>query len=72
MDIVAMRKVVLQIETVLPRCKKWKFIPTSFDFTNGGNPLNPGYVEPSNINGLAKSKPNLNFYAIRIGVLNGQ
>lgn len=68
----AMRKVILQIEMDLPCGKKWKFIPTSFDFTNGTNPLNSGYVELININDLAESEPNLNFYAIRMGDLNGQ
>ena len=72
LDIVAMRKVILQIDTDLPCGKKWKFIPTSFDFGNGGNPLNSGYVELININDLAESELDLNFYAIRMGDLNGQ
>ena len=72
LDIVAMRKVILQIDTDLPCGKKWKFIPTSFDFANGGNPLNSGYVELININDLAESELDLNFYAIRMGDLNGQ
>lgn len=72
LDIVAMRKVILQIDTDLPCGKKWKFIPTSFDFGNGGNPLNSGYVELININDLAESELDLNFYAIWMGDLNGQ
>ena len=70
LDIVAIRKMILQIDDVFPNGKSWKFIDADFDFPLGMNPLLSGYSEILNVNNLEDALSNLNFLAIKLGDVN--
>lgn len=70
LDIVAIRKMILQIDTVFPNGKFWKFIDADFDFPLDTNPLLSGYPEILNINNLEDGLSGLDFLAIKLGDVN--
>ena len=70
LDLVAIRKVILQIEQQFPNGKQWKFVDRSYVFQSGLNPLLEGYPEVININNLDEDQTNLDFVAIRMGDVN--
>jgi hypothetical protein len=70
LDIVAIRKVILQIEDEFPNGKRWKFVDRSYEFTSSINPLLDGYPELININNLEIDIIDLDFVAIRMGDVN--
>ena len=70
LDLVAIRKVILQIEQQFPNGKQWKFVDRSYVFQSGLNPLLEGYPEVINLNNLDEDQTNLDFVAIRMGDVN--
>lgn len=70
LDIVAIRKVILQIESEFPNGKRWKFIDGAFAFSTSMNPLLEGYPELINLNNMSSDSIDLNFVAIRMGDVN--
>ena len=70
LDIVAIRKVILQIESEFPNGKRWKFIDGSFTFSSSMNPLLAGYPELINLNNISSDSIDLDFVAIRMGDVN--
>ncbi len=70
LDIVAIRKVILQIESEFPNGKRWKFIDRSFAFSGSMNPLLAGYPELINLNNINSDYIDLDFVAIRMGDVN--
>jgi hypothetical protein len=70
LDLVAIRKVILQIEQQFPNGKQWKFVDRSYVFQGGLNPLLEGYPEIINLNNLDEDQANLDFVAIRMGDVN--
>jgi len=66
-DITELRKLILGIYQELPNNNSWNFIPTTYDFPNPDNPFLP--IPPDTI--LVTSTTNYDFYAIKIGDVNG-
>lgn len=70
LDLVAIRKVILQIEPTFPNNKRWKFIDRSHIFSGSTNPLSNGYPELINLNNLTDELIDLDFVAVRMGDVN--
>jgi hypothetical protein len=73
LDMVGIRKVVLQIEPYFPNNTSWRFVDKDYVFPN---PLNPwadpnGFPEVINYNNLQVSDLEADFVAVKIGDVNG-
>lgn len=69
-DLVALRKVILGVTTEFPNGQQsWRFVSASHVFTSVANPF--PFSEQYSYNALNINKVNQNFYAIKIGDVNG-
>lgn len=71
LDIVAIRKVVLKVESSFPNNTSWRFVDANHIFPEDTNPLNGFVPEAVNINNLAWSHLNTDFVAVKVGDVNG-
>lgn len=71
LDIIALRKLVLQTATDLPNQNpSWRFVKSNYNFPNPTNPWAEVFPEIHNVNNLT-SDTRTNFTAIKIGDVNG-
>jgi hypothetical protein len=70
-DMVEIRKLILFINTEFPNNTSWRFIDKSFTFANPANPFASYFPEVININNISADELNNNFYAVKIGDVNG-
>ncbi|MEY2950266.1 MAG: hypothetical protein RLZZ248_1467 [Bacteroidota bacterium] len=70
LDLIQMRKVILSISDQFSSNKTWRFIPTSYNFSNPRNPWADNFPEVLNINNLDKSVNTADFVAIKVGDVN--
>ncbi|MCB0707164.1 MAG: T9SS type A sorting domain-containing protein, partial [Saprospiraceae bacterium] len=70
LDIVDIRKVILQIVTEFPSNTSWRFVDADYVFPNPMNPFNPGFPEVINFNNLSTSQLATDFVAVKIGDVN--
>jgi hypothetical protein len=70
-DMVAMRKVILQLEPTFPNNTSWRFVDKSFVFANPQNPFVSGFPEVISINNLDVDELFADFVAIKVGDVNG-
>ena len=69
LDVVAIRKVILQMETGFPNNTSWRFVDGNHVFAD---PMSPwGFPEVVNINNLADAELDVNFTGVKIGDVNG-
>ncbi|MFK7937611.1 MAG: T9SS type A sorting domain-containing protein [Saprospiraceae bacterium] len=71
LDMVQLRKVLLQYETEFPNNTAWRFVLNDFQFTNERNPFIDNFPEVLNINDLTEETDLADFVAIKVGDLNG-
>ena len=67
-DLIELRKLILNIYSELPANKSWRFIPAGYDFENPQDP----YLFPDKIliSNFESSIENLDFIAVKIGDVN--
>ena len=68
LDIVDIRKVILQMESGFPNNTSWRFVDASHTFNNPTSPW--GFPEVVNINNLAEENLAVNFTGVKIGDVN--
>lgn len=69
-DLVAIRKLILQVTSSFPNQKSWKFIDKSHQFQNVSNPFLAPIPEVLGFNNLTQSTIDANFVAIKLGDVN--
>ena len=69
LDVVDIRKVILQMETGFPNNTSWRFADVNHVFTDALNPW--GFPEVVNINNLDTEMLTVDFTGIKIGDVNG-
>lgn len=69
-DVVAARKVILQMSTTFPNDNpSWRFVAADYEFINPSNPLNEDFPEVVNFNNLTEPMM-ADFIGIKIGDVN--
>jgi hypothetical protein len=71
LDMVVIRKVILQIEPGFANNTSWRFVNKDFVFANPANPFAAQFPEVVNYNNLTLSDLNADFVAIKVGDVNG-
>jgi hypothetical protein len=69
LDLIQLRKLILNVDAQLPNTSSWRFIPSSFRFPNPSNPWATSFPEVLNINNITGSI-NGDFVAIKVGDVN--
>ncbi|MCB9081090.1 MAG: T9SS type A sorting domain-containing protein [Lewinellaceae bacterium] len=70
LDLIQLRKLILNIDTQLANNSSWRFVDASFAFPNAANPWQTPFPEVKNINNLA-GELKANFVAVKVGDVNG-
>jgi hypothetical protein len=69
LDVVAIRKVILQIDDVFQDNTSWRFVDAGYTFAD---PMNPwGFAEVVNFNNLDESALTTDFVAVKVGDVTG-
>lgn len=71
MDVIMLRRLILDVLYELPNDRSWRFIPTSYLFPVPDNPWFEPFPEAIYINDLQNNAINQNFTAIKLGDVNG-
>ncbi len=69
LDMIALRRMILVIDTEFPNNESWRFIDADYLFPNSDNPFLTTFPESHNINGLSNDLTK-DFVAIKTGDLN--
>jgi hypothetical protein len=70
LDMIQLRKLILNIESSFPSNQSWRFVDASYSFPNPSNPWVASFPEVKNVNDLTGSLY-ANFVAIKVGDVNG-
>jgi hypothetical protein len=70
LDMIQLRKLILNIEPSFPSNQSWRFVDASYTFPNPSNPWVASFPEVKNVNDLTGSL-SANFVAIKVGDVNG-
>jgi hypothetical protein len=70
LDLIQLRKLILNIDTEFSNNTSWRFVDASYRFPNASNPWAETFPEVKNFNNLAGTA-NADFIAIKIGDVNG-
>ncbi len=70
LDMIQLRKLILNIETSFPNNTSWRFIPVTYNFPLPTNPWFVAFPELSNVNNLVGTVT-ADFVAVKIGDVNG-
>lgn len=70
LDLIQLRKLVLNIDTKFANNTSWRFVDASFRFPNAANPWATQFPEVANLNDLAVDA-RANFIAVKVGDVNG-
>jgi hypothetical protein len=68
-DLVSLRKLVLGVTNEFDNNTSWRFVPTSYEFSDPNNPFD--YPFKVNLDSLYEDKDNVNFTAVKVGDVNG-
>ncbi|MEL6833965.1 MAG: HYR domain-containing protein [Bacteroidota bacterium] len=72
LDIIKLRKLILNIDNALPNNNtSWRFVDASYEFLDPTNPFMGYFPEFYNINDLAGPEMYVDFIAIKVGDVNG-
>ncbi|NJL73847.1 MAG: T9SS type A sorting domain-containing protein [Saprospiraceae bacterium] len=69
-DMIALRKVILNVESDFAANTSWRFVPADYEFANPANPFGESFPEVMNFNDLESSYMSANFVAIKVGDVN--
>ena len=70
LDMVAIRKVILQLESNFPNNTSWRFVDKDFVFPNPNDPFQTVFPEVINFNNLGADHLFADFVAIKVGDVN--
>ncbi|MFK7933230.1 MAG: HYR domain-containing protein [Saprospiraceae bacterium] len=70
LDLINVRKVILQLSDEFPNNHSWRFIPRDYEFINVNNPCAEAFPEWKEIDQLMEDELNMDFIAIKIGDVN--
>lgn len=70
MDVVELRKLILDINETFPQNKSWRFVDKHHSFQDPMNPFFPPYPEVMNVNNFTQDELEANFTGVKIGDLN--
>ncbi len=70
LDLIQLRKLILNVETDFRNNTSWRFVESSYSFRNPANPFAEPFPEVKNINNL-EGEIDASFVAIKIGDVNG-
>jgi hypothetical protein len=70
LDLIQLRKLILNIDASFANNTSWRFVDASYTFPNASNPWAASFPEVKNVNDLAGSLT-ANFVAIKVGDVNG-
>lgn len=70
LDIVELRKLILNIYPTFPNNNSWRFVEGDFVFPNPTDPFSSGFPEIYNVNNLINSSLDVDFTAVKIGDVN--
>lgn len=70
LDLIAIRKIILQLSDEFPNNTAWRFIPKNHQFTNPNDPCAEVFPEWSDIDYLMNDELQNDFTAIKIGDVN--
>jgi hypothetical protein len=71
LDLVQIRKLILQIDSEFSNNTSWRFIDKDFVFANASNPWATSFPEVININNIDAAQLAADFVAVKIGDVNG-
>lgn len=72
LDIIALRKLILQTETELPNQNtSWRFVNSDYIFPDSNNPWAEVFPEIYNVNNLNQTDQNVDFTAVKVGDVSG-
>ncbi|WP_367391124.1 HYR domain-containing protein [Lewinella sp. LCG006] len=71
LDLIQVRKLILNITTEFTNNTSWRFIPASYVFPNELNPWQETFPELININNLSAAQLNADFIGVKTGDVNG-
>ncbi|MGH1437180.1 MAG: HYR domain-containing protein [Lewinella sp.] len=71
LDMIHIRKLVLNITTSFTNNTSWRFVPADYVFPNALNPWQETFPELININNLSESLVNADFVGVKTGDVNG-
>ena len=69
LDLIQLRKVILNIDTEFANNTSWRFVDADYFFPDPNNPWKEYFPEIKNINNL-KGAPVINFVAVKVGDVN--
>ncbi len=70
LDIVEIRKLILNITTTFSNNTSWRFVRSDYVFPNPANPFQPAFPESIAITNLETNKWSLDFVGIKVGDVN--
>ena len=70
LDLIQLRKMILNITTEFPNNASWRFVDASYSFVDLANPFAESFPEVKNINNL-EGEEIADFVAIKVGDVNG-
>jgi len=71
LDLVELRRLVLQISSEFSNNTSWRFVDANFVFPNPADPFATPFPEVINFNNLTQDELEANFVAVKIGDVNG-
>jgi len=70
LDMIQLRKLILNIDATFPNNSSWRFVDASYTFANASNPWAASFPEVKNVNDLTGAL-SANFVAVKVGDVNG-
>jgi hypothetical protein len=70
LDLIQLRKLILNIDASFANNSSWRFVDASYTFPNASNPWAASFPEVKNVNDLEGSL-SANFVAVKVGDVNG-
>jgi hypothetical protein len=71
LDILELRKLILNMYDDFPNNTSWRFVPKGYVFPNPANPFATAFPEALNWNNIGQPQLNADFVGIKIGDVNG-
>lgn len=71
MDIIQMRRLILNLTERFPGNPSWRFVDASFSFKHPENPWKDAFPESVRIDSLSQEIPQVGFIAVKTGDVNG-
>jgi hypothetical protein len=71
LDMIQLRKLILNIETTFTNNTSWRFVDAAFAFPDANNPWATVFPELISVNDMPVQQPGVNFIAVKVGDVNG-